>query len=394
MSDEKPTKLSQAEIDRILGAAAEKILQLETENMPDLVEGSAQSLGAGLDKPTVRLEIAQLVHPENPNSPYVVIKTFLIPGGISDGERRSILKSAQEEIKLTFELSQNPDGLFVKVAGYKMKDGENKLVMPYYEGRTLTFLVNSNGLPNADQLRTFTQRIGTAISVMHQRRIYHRDVWGKNIFFAKEGDYDTAVLADMGTSNRVTSEFVGTAAYMDDLSLRNSENPAYRDMYAFSTTLYMLLSDGRLPYGEVHDRMWQHMRQLDEPGSTREFWSQELNLSLENLHPEFWETQVVRQILDVYLQSQREYVPIRTEQVGPSYADKVDRLNEVFARVFSQETEQQYANFAALRDAFLEALEDRDTESGGGASDKPTPDQGGGVLGKLFRGVFGGKKNA
>ncbi len=121
--------------------------------------------------------------------------------------------------------------------------GTAYFVMPFVEGITLEDLIKErqeNGqVFTEDELRGMLERILDALSHLHDRGIYHRDIKPGNILVTNEG---VPVLIDFGSARQRLSErsmtVVESAGYtpFEQLQTRGNVGP-WSDLYALGGTL-------------------------------------------------------------------------------------------------------------------------------------------------------------
>ena len=140
-------------------------------------------------------------------------------------------------------------------------EGQAFIVMEHVEGKPLSALIPSDGLPPESVIRYGTQ-IADALAHAHERGVVHRDLKSANVVITPEG---RAKVLDFGLAKRMpradadavtrTQEtltqpgmLVGTLAYMAPEVLRGEAATARSDIWALGVLLYEMAS-GRLPFG-------------------------------------------------------------------------------------------------------------------------------------------------
>ena len=140
-------------------------------------------------------------------------------------------------------------------------EGQAFIVMEHVEGKPLSALIPSDGLPPESVIRYGTQ-IADALAHAHERGIVHRDLKSANVVITPEG---RAKVLDFGLAARMpqrdvdgltkTQEslphagmLVGTLACMAPEVLRGEAATARSDIWALGVLLYEMAS-GRLPFG-------------------------------------------------------------------------------------------------------------------------------------------------
>ena len=143
----------------------------------------------------------------------------------------------------------------VRVYRFWAQNGTAYMVMPYYEGITLKKWLSDLGVkPSEVWLRQLADPLIEALSVMHEQRIYHRDVAPDNIMMLYDrqgGSYleqkPTPLLLDFGAARRV----IGDATQNLTAILKSGYSPVeqydgeatmrqgpWTDVYALCAVLY------------------------------------------------------------------------------------------------------------------------------------------------------------
>ena len=138
-------------------------------------------------------------------------------------------------------------------------DGQSFIVMEHVEGKPLSELIPSDGLPPESVIRYGTQ-IADALAHAHEHGIVHRDLKSANVVITPEAqvkliDFGIAVPlskvdADAVTRTQespVSSVRAGTLAYMAPEVLNGQEATARSDIWSLGVLLYEMAS-GRLPF--------------------------------------------------------------------------------------------------------------------------------------------------
>ena len=148
--------------------------------------------------------------------------------------------------------------------------GENNtayMVMPYYEGVTLKkWLTDLAARPSETWLRQLADPVMEALSVMHEQRVYHRDVAPDNILLLYDrqgGSYleqkPRPVLLDFGAARRVIGDatqnltailksgYSPVEQYDGEVSMRQGP---WTDVYALCAVLYACAT-GRAPTSAI-----------------------------------------------------------------------------------------------------------------------------------------------
>lgn len=138
-------------------------------------------------------------------------------------------------------------------------EGQSFIVMAYVEGKPLSQLIPSDGLPPESVIRYGTQ-IADALAHAHERGIVHRDLKSANVVITPEAqvkliDFGIAVPLPKRDADAVTrtmeapvsSAPVGTLAYMAPEVLNGQDATARSDIWSLGVLLYEMAS-GRLPF--------------------------------------------------------------------------------------------------------------------------------------------------
>lgn len=141
----------------------------------------------------------------------------------------------------------------VKVYRFWEANGTAYMVMPYYEGVTLTTALRNLGAPpNEAWLRKLLSQVLDALAVIHAERCYHRDIAPDNILMLPEG---TPVLLDFGAARRVVGDasniltvilkpgYAPIEQYAEDPSLKQGP---WTDLYALASVAHFAIM-GRAP---------------------------------------------------------------------------------------------------------------------------------------------------
>ncbi len=138
----------------------------------------------------------------------------------------------------------------VPVYDFGEEDNQPYLVMRYMNGGTLRDRLRRGSL-NFDYAKRISVEIATALSVAHERGIYHRDLKPDNILF---DEFDSPFLSDFGIAKLAaqtqtfTQGILGTPQYMSPEQWRAKEDLDGRcDQYALGIILYQMLT-GDLPF--------------------------------------------------------------------------------------------------------------------------------------------------
>ncbi len=138
-------------------------------------------------------------------------------------------------------------------------DGQSFIVMEHVEGKPLSELIPSDGLPPESVIRYGTQ-IADALAHAHEHGIVHRDLKSANVVITPEAqvkliDFGIAVPLSVADADAVTKTMespvssapVGTLAYMAPEVLNGQEATARSDIWSLGVLLYEMAS-GSLPF--------------------------------------------------------------------------------------------------------------------------------------------------
>jgi serine/threonine protein kinase len=151
----------------------------------------------------------------------------------------------QQEIKLLREIN-HPN----IVKAYDVIENGKSLAytMEYVDGKDMGELFRSTHY-SSEQIDSIFQQLLSALSEMHVRGIWHRDIKLENIMLAKDGRIK---LMDLGLVKNVfkksltrTGVLLGTAQYMPPEYVKNSAYDARSDIYAVGIVLYEMLTHKR-----------------------------------------------------------------------------------------------------------------------------------------------------
>ena len=141
----------------------------------------------------------------------------------------------------------------VKVYRFWEANGTAYMVMPYYEGVTLTTALRDlGGPPDEAWLKRLLSQVLDALEVIHAERCYHRDIAPDNILMLPEG---TPVLLDFGAARRVVGDassaltvilkpgYAPIEQYAEDPGLKQGP---WTDLYALASVAHFAIM-GRPP---------------------------------------------------------------------------------------------------------------------------------------------------
>jgi eukaryotic-like serine/threonine-protein kinase len=134
------------------------------------------------------------------------------------------------------------------------------VVMEYLPGGSLDAIVERDGAFPVPQAIAIVEQIGSAVALMHDRGLLHRDIKPLNILTRSTGE---AVLIDFGLASPFQQDVV---EIQDDYTSRGfapieqydrrAKRGAYTDVYGLAATLYFLVTGEipRSPLTRIRDR--------------------------------------------------------------------------------------------------------------------------------------------
>ena len=167
----------------------------------------------------------------------------------SDAEASSYATGLRSFIQEARLLAGFDHPSLVKVHRFWEGNGTAYMAMPHYRGRTLKEVRQTMvGAPDEAMLRALLEPLLSALAVLHDASVYHRDVSPDNIVLQPDG---VPVLLDFGCARQVVHDrtqaltavfkpnFAAIEQYGDDPGLRQG---AWTDLYALAGVLrYMIL---------------------------------------------------------------------------------------------------------------------------------------------------------
>ncbi|GAA2629884.1 serine/threonine-protein kinase [Actinomadura fulvescens] len=124
------------------------------------------------------------------------------------------------------------------------------IVSEFVPGPSLYELVRDEGPRTGAALQRLAIGTATALAAIHQAGVVHRDFKPPNVLMSEDGprviDFGIAKALD-GTST-MTSQVVGTPAYMAPEQVSGQEPGTWTDMFAWGATI-LFAATGRSPFG-------------------------------------------------------------------------------------------------------------------------------------------------
>jgi len=134
-------------------------------------------------------------------------------------------------------------------------DRDHFIVMEHVDGGTVTALVSEDNPPAVETVLQIAHDIASAMVLVHDQNIIHRDIKPDNILLTREG---RAKLTDFGMARftymaRLTQRdmMVGSMMYMAPEQFKTGEAVKESDIWQYGVTLYELLT-GRKPFSKPH----------------------------------------------------------------------------------------------------------------------------------------------
>lgn len=178
------------------------------------------------------------------------------------------LRSFVNEARL---LAQFDHPSLVKVYRFWEERGTAYMVMPYYEGITLSHWRRQHGQADELWLRQLLYSLLDALAQLHGQNCYHRDVAPDNILLLP-GDHP--VLLDLGAARQIIGDMTqaltvilkpGYAPVEQYAEVASMKQGAWTDLYALAAVLYFVIA-GRAPPPAVARMVNDEMRPALEVG--------------------------------------------------------------------------------------------------------------------------------
>ncbi|WP_433177219.1 MFS transporter [Actinoallomurus sp. CA-150999] len=130
-------------------------------------------------------------------------------------------------------------------------DGDQPyIVSEFVEGLSLQELVGVEGPRGGADLQRLAIGTVTALAAIHQAGVMHRDFKPPNVLMAKDGPrvIDFGIARALEGISTMTSQVVGTPAYMAPEQIQGLEPGPWTDMFAWGATI-LFAATGRTPFG-------------------------------------------------------------------------------------------------------------------------------------------------
>lgn len=171
----------------------------------------------------------------------VVIKT-VNDEKIKDPNNYKYLTRFKREAKVLAELSQQRNLNIVQVKDFFEESGIPYLVMEFLSGESLGNLVRRQGRLSESQALQYISQIGSALEVVHNQGLVHRDAHPDNIMIIQ----DQAILIDFGIVGRIDPPYLTnehpTHYYFAPYEQREGSLDPKVDIYALAASLYYTLT--------------------------------------------------------------------------------------------------------------------------------------------------------
>jgi tetratricopeptide (TPR) repeat protein len=190
-------------------------------------------------------------------------------------------------------------------------DGRLFMVMPFYDGQTLKYLLEDGALPESEA-RGIGLQLARGLKRAHEAGIVHRDIKPANILLTGDGtvkilDFGVAKLGEASDLTKMGST-VGTAAYMSPEQARAEEVDARTDLWSLGVLLHEMLT-GTPTFGGGYGAAVAYAVLNQEPGPLPEGVSDE-----------------VRALVARLLSKDRDERPASADEVIESLSDGVSPL--------------------------------------------------------------------
>jgi serine/threonine protein kinase len=178
---------------------------------------------------------------------FVVIKT------VNDAiqKRADFAKFQQDFLNEAIKLAKCSHSHIVQIYEVIHENDLWCMVMEYIDGEDLGSFVENQGILSETEALRYVQQIGSALTVVHDNGLLHRDIKPQNIML-RSGKSE-AVLIDFGIAREFTPNLTKTHtkilsdgfAPIEQYDAR-AKRGAFTDVYALAATLYSVLT-GELP---------------------------------------------------------------------------------------------------------------------------------------------------
>jgi len=144
-------------------------------------------------------------------------------------------------------LSQFNNNNIIKVIDYIKEKSYEAMIIEYIDGRTLKEIIKSKGIVNIDDSLYYIQQILLALSEIHKKGIFHRDLKPQNIMVSytnqvKILDFGIAKNYDANDGVTKTGKVVGSVQYLAPEVLKGENASRESDIYSLGMILFELLT--------------------------------------------------------------------------------------------------------------------------------------------------------
>jgi tetratricopeptide (TPR) repeat protein len=151
-------------------------------------------------------------------------------------------------------------------------DGRLYIVMTFYDGQTLKYLLEKGALP-IDQANSIAHQIARGLKTAHDHGIVHRDIKPANIMVTRKGlvkilDFGLAKLGEASDITKAGST-LGTASYMSPEQARGGDVDRRTDLWSLGVLYYEMLT-GSPPFSGGYEAaiMYSILNEDVQPVST------------------------------------------------------------------------------------------------------------------------------
>ncbi|MFD7730059.1 WD40 repeat domain-containing serine/threonine protein kinase [Kitasatospora phosalacinea] len=169
----------------------------------------------------------------------VAVKELLLPPGVQDAERDSLVQRVVREARAAARL-RHPG--IVSVFDVVQHRGAPAIVMEYLSGRSLAAEIRADGPLAPDRVVALGLTLLDALAEAHAEGVVHRDVKPDNVLLTGKGavltDFGIARSADATSALTATGVLIGTPAYLAPEQLEGKEATPATDLWALGATLW------------------------------------------------------------------------------------------------------------------------------------------------------------
>ncbi|MEU8801875.1 serine/threonine-protein kinase [Spirillospora sp. NPDC048819] len=125
------------------------------------------------------------------------------------------------------------------------------IVSEFVSGPSLYELVRDEGPRTGAALQRLAIGTATALAAIHQAGVVHRDFKPPNVLMGEDGPrvIDFGIAKALDGASTMTSQIVGTPAYMAPEQVGGQEPGTWTDMFAWGVTI-LFAATGRSPFGD------------------------------------------------------------------------------------------------------------------------------------------------